>query len=235
MKGSILFLGTLLLPAVALADEVYLKSGGQLSGRVVSRTADKIVVDVGAGQITVPPSAVVRIEEKRSALDDYEERARKLEPGDVNGWLALGDWASSRALGTQARQAYERALAAAPDSARANEALGRVQINGRWVTEDEAYQAKGYVKFEGDWISPAEHASILQERAADAERSRQVQEADARARAAEERAQAAEERAKQAEQPTEGIPLWYAWGPGPAVWPAGPTVVPPLSRSNWSR
>jgi hypothetical protein len=236
MRASV-FLVAGLWAASASADEVYLKSGGQLSGRVVTRTATELTVDVGAGRITVPTSAVVRVEEGRSALDEYDDRAAKLAPEDVGGWLALGDWASARALGTQAQQAYGRALAAAPDNARANEALGRVQVGGRWLSEDEGYQAKGYVKFEGDWISPAEHAAILRERAAEGERDRARQEADARVADAEARAQAAEQKAKEAaaQQPTEGIPLWYAWGGGPAAWPSGPSVVPPLSRSNWSR
>jgi hypothetical protein len=231
MRAS-LFLLAGLLAVAASADEVHLKSGGQLSGRIVSRTAAAIEIDVGAGRITVPTSTVVRVEEGRSALHEYEDRAAKLAPGDVNGWLALGDWASARALGTQARQAYERALAAGPDSARANEALGRVQVNGRWVSEDEGYQAKGYVKFEGEWITPAEHSAILQERAADGERERARQAADARVAEAEARAREAEQRAKEAEanaQP-EGIPLWYGWGAGPVLWPTQP-VVPPLSRS----
>lgn len=231
MKTPVFLLAGLLAVA-ASADEVYLKSGGQLSGRIVSRTATEIAVDVGAGRITVPTSTVVRVEEGRSALDDFDDRAAKLAPGDVAGWLALGDWASARALGTQARQAYERALAAAPDSARANEALGRVHVGGRWLSEDEGYQAKGYVKFEGEWITPAEHSAILQERAADGERERARQAADARVAEAEARAQEAEARAKEAEaqQATEGIPLWGGWGAGPVLWPTQP-VVPPLSRN----
>ena len=50
----------------ALADEVFLKSGGRVSGRVVSRTATMVEVDVGAGKIAVPASSVVRIEEVNS-------------------------------------------------------------------------------------------------------------------------------------------------------------------------
>ena len=61
-----------LLPSPARADEVFLKGGGKLSGRILSRTESSVQVDVGAGIITVPMASVVRIEEKRSVLDDYE-------------------------------------------------------------------------------------------------------------------------------------------------------------------
>src|SRR5262245_742155 len=111
------------VPLRAGADEVFLKSGGQLSGKVVNRTATSVEIDVGAGRITVPMSSVVRIQDGRSALQEYEERAGRLAAGDVDGWIALGQWASDHALGTQAREAYHRALAAAPGDPRANQAL----------------------------------------------------------------------------------------------------------------
>jgi len=239
MRTSILIVAAL-LPVAASADEVLLKSGGRLSGRIVSRTASEVVLDIGAGRITVPASSVVRIEEGRSHLHEYEERAGRLAAGDVAGWLALGEWASARGLGTQAREAYSRALATAPDDPRANQALGRVQLDGRWVSEDESYRARGYVQYEGEWITPEEHATILRERAAEAGRDRERQQAEARVSEAEERAEQAEARAKQAEaqaeeQASEGLPLWYGWGAGPAVWPTGPIVTHPIAPSRPAR
>ena len=74
MKMKWLFL-ILLLPAVSRADEVYLKGGGKVSGRIVARTATSVEVDVGAGKVTVPADRVERIEERRSPLDDYYDRA----------------------------------------------------------------------------------------------------------------------------------------------------------------
>jgi hypothetical protein len=239
MRTPALGLAAAVLPLLAGADEIYLKSGGQLSGRVVSRTADKVEVDIGAGRVAVPASSVVRIEEGRSALQEYEERAGRIPPGDVDGWVALGDWASGRGLGAQAREAYNRARSASPNDPRANQALGNVQMDGRWVSEDESFRARGYVQFEGDWITPAEHEAILRERAAEAEQERQRQEADARVREAEERAQEAEARARQAEAEaeeaqasSEGLPLWYGWGAGPVAWPTGPIVTRPIAPSR---
>ena len=83
--ARIVGLATVLWPLVASADEVFLKSGGRLSGRIVSRTATTVEVDVGAGRIAVPASSVVRIEEGRSALQEYEERAGRLPAGDADG------------------------------------------------------------------------------------------------------------------------------------------------------
>ena len=112
MRTPVLLLAAL-LPAALSADEVFLKSGGQLSGRIVKRTATEVEVDIGAGHITVPVSQVVKVEEGRSALHEYQDRAAALGPADAGGWVALGDWASARGLGTQAREAYTKALALA--------------------------------------------------------------------------------------------------------------------------
>ena len=224
-----------LLPAAVSADEVYLKSGGQLSGRIVSRTATQIEVDIGAGHITVPVSQVVKIEEGRSALHEYQDRAAALGPSDAAGWVALGDWASARSLGTQAREAYTKALALAPEDPRANAALGRTQIDGRWVSEEEGYRAKGYVQYQGEWMTPAEHDAIQRQNAAEAAREQERQATDARVREAEARAAEAEARAQQAAAEQQqswdsSYPGWYGtgyWGAGPVVWPTGRINVRP--------
>ena len=59
-------------------------------------------------------------------------------------------------LSTQSRQAYEKVLSTAPDDAEAREALGFVQLGGRWLTEEESYRARGFVKVDGEWLTPAE-------------------------------------------------------------------------------
>jgi hypothetical protein len=229
MKTRVLVLAAAALPLVAGADEVFLKGGGQLSGRVVSRSDAKVEVDVGAGRISVPASSVVRIEAGRSPLQEFEERAAGIAAGDADGWVALGAWAESKGLSTQAREAYHRALASSPLDPRANDALGNVLVNGRWLSEDEGYRAKGYVQLEGDWVTPAEHDAILRERAAADDADRKRHEAESKAREAEARAAEAEAKAREAEaqQASDGIPVWYAWGGGPVYWPTGPIVTPP--------
>jgi tetratricopeptide (TPR) repeat protein len=195
-----------------------------------------VEVDVGEGLITVPVSSVVRIEEGRSPLHEYEERAGRIPAADANAWTALGEWASAQGLSSQARQAYNRALAASPSDPQANSALGNVQVNGQWLSGDESYRAKGYVKFEGEWMTPTEHEAILRERAAEADQEHRRAESEQRARESEARVQEAEARARQAEadaqeaqEASQGIPLWYGWGAGPVSWPSGPAV----SRSRY--
>jgi len=212
------------------ADVVFIKGGGKLEGRIVEQTESSVEVDIGAGTLTFPMSSVERIEEGRSPLDDYDERVRGLAENDRDGWLELARWASGVGLGTQSLRAYEHVLTLDPKNPEANQALGRVEVDGRWMTEDEAYRARGYVMFEGQWMTPAEQESILRAREADqAAAQAQAQSAEAQAREAEAQAREAE---AQAQQPTYGIPLyWNNWGPGPRNWPSNPLDRPQQPRT----
>jgi len=227
VRAPLFVLVGVLLHGIVTADEVYLKGGGRLSGRIVTRTAEKIEVDVGAGLVGVPASSVLKIEEGRSALHDYEDRARQVAPDDADGWVALAEFAQARGLGTQSRQAYEAAVRASPSDPRANEALGNVLVDGRWLSEDAAYQARGYVRFEGEWVTAAEQEAMQRARAAEDEAERQRQASEDRVREAEARAEEAEARAREAEAQAEsGTELWYGWGGVPAYWPVRPAVPP---------
>jgi len=92
----------------------------------------------------------------RSSLDEYEERAAKLGPADVQGWKSLGHWAKMQGLSAQWHEAYGKVMAMTPDDADARQALGYVQVQGQWMTEEESYRARGFVKYQGEWMTPAE-------------------------------------------------------------------------------
>jgi hypothetical protein len=206
------------LGAAAHADEVYLKSGGRLTGEVVSEDARLVVVEVGPGKVTIPAANVLRVESSRSALGDYRERAARLETGDVQGWLQLAFWAHERDLGTQAQEAFEHVLRIDPGNASANGALGRVQLDGAWMSLEESFKRRGYVYYDGEWMTAAEQEARLRARAADELAASARREGELRVREAEARAREAEAEAQQAEADAQaamtegGIPLWWGWG-----------------------
>lgn len=220
-----------LLPALAGADDVLLRGGGRISGRILARSETSVQVDVGPGIITVPMASVLSIEEKRTPLDEYEERAATLRDNDAAGWLQLANWAAARGLNTQARRTYDKVLAIDPQNVNANRALGHVLADGRWVTEEESYQLRGLVQFEGEWITAPERDAILGQRDARLAELGRI-DAERRARDAEARAADAEARAREAEaasaQYGAGVSLWYGsgWWPG-YVWPGSP------GRGKW--
>jgi hypothetical protein len=215
---SALAIGMLLAAPAAWADQIFLAGGGVVHGEVVSRTASALVVEVGPGRMTLPMARVARVVESKSDLTAYRERAAALSSHDVAGWLALARFAESRELLTQAREAYERVLAVDPGNAAANAGLGRVQVNGHWLSREDAFRARGLVPFDGDWVTPEQHAAILADRIAAARAREASLEAGARAREAEARARVAEAEARRAEADaaasSSGIPYPYVYGGG---------------------
>jgi hypothetical protein len=234
----------LLTPVLVLSDEVYLRNAGVLTGRIVEQTEEIVKVDVGEGIIGVPMSHVDRIVKGRSALDEYDERAGRLGPGDASGWRSLGRWADQQGLSKQSREAYEKVLAAAPNDAEARQALGFVQLGGRWVTEEESYEARGYVKYEGEWMTPAE-AQLAQQSAAayvaQHEAEQRAVEAEIAAQEAEARAQDAEARAQEAEDEAYSYgygsyPVyWGGWGYGVGYWPSNSRPARPATLPSGGR
>ena len=221
----------LLAPALPLADEVHLKGGGSFSGRIVEQTATSITIDIGDGVVGVPASRVSKIVKGRSPLDEYDEKASRLKEEDADGWRSLGRWASHHGLSAQSRQAYQKVLVVAADDPEARQALGYVQVDGRWLTEEEGYRAKGYVKYGGEWMTrdeaQAAQAAVAADQARqDAERRANIAEADKIQ--AEARAEKAEERARKAEETDfwDQQPMYWGggWGYGMTYWPTNVDV-----------
>ena len=223
MKRGVLVIA--LAAAPLLADDVYLRGGGQITGTIVERTTDSVRVDVGGGTLTVRMSSVVRIEETVSPLQEYRARAARIPEGDVEAWRELARWATSGALGTMASQAWSKVVETMPDDPEANRALGRVQYGERWVTEEESYRARRYVEFEGEWMTPGERQAILEDQRARGEADRQ---AEAARLQAEEKAKGEREAKEAAEHDIwrgsalPGDATYWPWGSGIVYWPATP-------------
>ena len=223
MKRGVLVIA--LAAAPLLADDVYLRGGGQITGTIVERTTDSVRVDVGGGTLTVRMSSVVRIEETVSPLQEYRARAARIPEGNVEAWRELARWATSGALGTMASQAWSKVVAIVPDDPEANRALGRVQYGGRWVTEEESYRAQGYVEFEGEWMTPGERQTILEDQRARGEVDRQAEAARLQAEEKAKREREAKEAAEHDIWRGSALPgdaTYWPWGSGIVYWPATP-------------
>jgi hypothetical protein len=138
--------------------------GRARAGVVVERT-ERVVIETGPGRVTFRLAS-----SSGSSKGGLPSRPTGSErPSSPWRRRRLGD---ARALGrragipTQSQGGLAQALAADPSHPEANEALGRVQLDGAWVAEDEAYRARGYVPFDGRWVTPAEHEAFVRERAA---------------------------------------------------------------------
>ncbi len=230
MKRAIVVIALVASPA--FADDVFLRGGGQITGVIIEQTDDSVTVDVGGGgTMSARMSSVVRIEQSVSPLQEYRERAASIPEGDAEAWRELALWATNRALSSQALKAYAQVVAILPDDPEANRALGRVQVNGKWVSEEESYRAQGYVEFEGQWMTPAERQSILAERQTRETAERQaneakIQEIEAEQKADKQRAEAEREASRNRNS------VSWGWGSGPGYWPRPGITVWPADGSN---
>ena len=234
MKRAIVFMVLAAVPAAA--DEVHLRGGGKVVGEIVEQTEEFVSVDIGGGSLTVQMSSVQSIEKSTSPMQEYKARAAEIPAGDAEAWRELARWATGRALASQVEDAYLHVVAVLPDDEEANRALGRVRLDGRWVSEEESYQARGYVEFEGEWMTPAERQAILADRQARDDADRQANEARIREIEAE---QAAEKEREEADRsvsdgglPYYGDPVYWGWGVGPSYWPVRPQPLPSGPRGS---
>lgn len=147
------------LAALALGDVVHFKNGGSIEGKVVP-TDTGVTVKLPAGEVHISKDAIARIEQKPTALDEYEKRAAKLKQDDAEAHYKLGLWAQGLGLKPQAKTHLLRAVALEPDHAAAHKALGHRLVNGKWMSEDEEMKARGLVKFDGQWMPPEAAAKL---------------------------------------------------------------------------
>jgi hypothetical protein len=183
----------------ASAETVYLKAGGKVQGEIVKDEPGSVVLEVGPGQVAIARDRILRIEGVRSPVGEFETRASRLASDDVPGWLALGRWATEQDLASLAQRAYAAALAADPANREVHAAMGHVEIDGRWLSFEDAQRARGLVELDGRWVSPAEREAILRERGNEEARRQAARESQARVREAEASASEAEAAARKAE------------------------------------
>jgi len=152
------------LAARAAGDVIHLKSGGRVEGAVVSRTAAELVVQTGAGKVTLKTADVARIEAKATPFDVYREMAAKVKADDADGRYALGLWCQDHKLYREARAEFEKTIALDPNHKGARARLGYVLREGKWLTDAEAKKADGMVLMDGKWVT-SEERNLAEQRA----------------------------------------------------------------------
>jgi hypothetical protein len=159
MKAVALSLAVLALAAVASADEVLLNDGGKLVGKA-KRVGDEVVVTTPTGESRVKADTVKSITPGRTVWDDYDDKLKAVDAKDAAALVALGDWCKEQGLLGQARTHWKKAIEIDADQKDARQRLGFVRYEDRWLTMDEYYKARGFVKVGEEWI-PEEEARRL--------------------------------------------------------------------------
>jgi hypothetical protein len=175
-SASLAILLGILPGAPLLADDVHLKNGRSFENVVAEVGDAQVRVHMPGGVISLPRSAVDRVDKSDSSFAEYSRRKQELEsrargprrPG-AGEWLDLAHWARSNHLPQAAREA---ALAAAEINPREPGLAGVLRGFGyvyeesldRWIAYDDSMRLHGFVQEGGTWVSREEHAARLQDR-----------------------------------------------------------------------
>ena len=162
-------LAVLLLTAgPARADEVVLKDGRRLEGKVLEDGPGGVKLRLRfGGDVSFRRDEVERVERKDLPEDALAAKRRALAAGDAAGRWALALEAKRLSLRRACDELRAEVLGIDPGHREANEADGNVEWDGRWVkpaerdrlaaeSERAAKAASGLVEWEGKWVTPEE-------------------------------------------------------------------------------
>jgi hypothetical protein len=145
----------------ARADEIVLRGGGHVQGKVQPDPQNKDRVQVwlfqGRKPLSFNKAQIVEVIPKVSPLDDYFELAKKAQ-ATVQAQFDLGTWCEQNKLPDLAKLHYEAALLADKSFEPAHRKLGHVYHDGYWLSRDDLSALQGLVKYKGRWISAEERA-----------------------------------------------------------------------------
>jgi hypothetical protein len=161
-----LAVAVMLLAETASADIIHYKDGRTVEGRILERTATHITVDTEFGKLKIALSKVERIEEKITPAEELAALRANIPEGDAAALFELAVWARDASLDRDYRRLLLEVIELAPGHTLANEALGRVKIDGLWMAPEDvaAYvaaheaekRAQGYLWHENRWRPEAE-------------------------------------------------------------------------------
>lgn len=147
--------GILAVSHAARADRTFLVGGTVLEGKA-TRKGSKVVVEVEAGEVSLPADTVTRIEKSESTVSRFEARRAGLHAGDVKARLDLADYCRDHDMRARERGLLFEILEIDGNNTAARARLGYVKTDAGWVTQADAMRARGLVLRDGQWMTPSE-------------------------------------------------------------------------------
>jgi hypothetical protein len=141
----------------APADEIQLTNGRKLTGNVSKKDAEKVTIEVGAGTITLDAKEVSAINPGKTPLNEYEGRWKDLEHSTKAPELyELLVWAKSKGLTRFVGPLAAKIISIDPEHAGARAELRHEKVAGKWLTYEQAQEARGLVQMDDRWVTKAE-------------------------------------------------------------------------------
>jgi hypothetical protein len=159
MTRAFFFLANLvwLLAGPLRADELHLKDGRILEGRLVAKKDGNVIFQEPGRRVIFPEEKVEHIVSTWSVFDEYDRRAAALNGMDgVNSRLALARWCHVQGMVQEMRAQVRKILDSDPECAEAHTLLEEVKVGGRWMPREEALVLAGWRICDGVWLTPEE-------------------------------------------------------------------------------
>lgn len=157
--------------APAAADDVYLVNGQVFEGVMAEETADRVVIQLEFGQMTLPRSQVDRVVSAATPLQRYLARSSELRDSmetTATDWLELAHFARSHELNEGFRDAALLAARLDPEVEGIAPLMKRLgyaldEESHTWMTESEVMSKRGLVRYDGEWMAEVEARRRQQE------------------------------------------------------------------------
>ncbi|MHC4608627.1 MAG: hypothetical protein ACYTAF_17100 [Planctomycetota bacterium] len=159
-NASLIPLLLLILAPPLRADRITLNDQTRLEGRILREDDTTLVIETyKEGPVTVRKDQIKRRKDEPSKLDAYDRKKAAAED-TADGHFKLGQWCRKSGLDYRADLEWRRAVELDPGHEKSRKALGHVQVEGKWLTEEEYKKSQGLVKYEGKWIKKAQYDKL---------------------------------------------------------------------------
>jgi hypothetical protein len=145
------------------ADRIILKGGTDIEGVVIPDPAKPDLVPVlmpsSTKLLMLPREKVERVERVPSALDDYVVK-RKTVAQTAQAHYELGVWCEGQKLSGPAEMEFRAAVELDPHFGAAQQKLGKIFYQDRWLTQEEIRSIQGLVQYKGQWMTAQRKAEL---------------------------------------------------------------------------
>jgi len=160
LRGSAItlsLLGLIGLPLCAQAQVVQLANGGQVEAAVnheseVAAGGQVELVVEGVGSVVLASHQVQTVESPKVSEDEYFDHAANFADTVGDQW-ELAQWCRHQDLQRPFERHARRVLQLDPNYLPARKALGYERRDGQWVSREEIMTERGYIRFEGRWMT----------------------------------------------------------------------------------
>lgn len=172
------------IASIAHADVIHLKDGKKIEGKITVQASDVVTIETKFGPMDVKRSLIDRIETQRMPEEEVTARLEEAGTDPAKLW-AVAEYAREKKMSKRFKEIAELVVKHDANHRLANEALGKVEFEGKWYTpegleeyktkfaadmqaqgkelidgvwvdRDTAMQRKGFENYEGEWLRPGE-------------------------------------------------------------------------------